>query len=130
MTSSRLATRLALALALSTAPLLRAAEPPAPAGAATASHPAGATTPATGSSIAGLNPGEGRPVSRDPVEVAADVLVARPAGLVATVVGSAIFVVALPFAAITGDVKETGRALVGAPAHWTFHRRLGVLESN
>ncbi len=128
MTSSRRAARLALALALSTAPLLRAAEPAAPASAAPtapAAPVAGATSSTSGSSIAGLNPGEGRAVSRDPVEVAADALVVRPVGIAATAVGAAIFVVALPFAAISGDVNRTGRALVGAPARFTFKRRLG-----
>lgn len=61
----------------------------------------------------------------DPAEVAADALVVRPVGFAATVVGAAIFVVALPFAAISGDVHNTGRALVGAPAKFTFQRRLG-----
>lgn len=61
----------------------------------------------------------------DPAEVAADALVVRPVGFAATVVGAAIFVVALPFAAISGDVHNTGKALVGAPAKFTFQRRLG-----
>jgi hypothetical protein len=65
----------------------------------------------------------------DPVEVAADALVVRPVGLASTVVGAAIYVVALPFAAIAGDVKGMGRSLVGSPARFTFKRRLGDFES-
>lgn len=66
----------------------------------------------------------------DPAEVAADALVVRPVSLVSTVVGAAIFVVALPFAAISGDVKGTGDVLVGAPARYTFRRKLGDFESH
>lgn len=61
----------------------------------------------------------------DPAEVAADALVVRPLGLASTVVGAAIYVVALPFAAIAGDVRGPARSLVGAPAKFTFKRRLG-----
>jgi len=60
-----------------------------------------------------------------PEAVAADVIVARPAGLVATAVGCAFFVIALPFAAMTKSVKKTGRTLVGIPARATFQRPLG-----
>jgi hypothetical protein len=58
-----------------------------------------------------------------------DVVVARPAGFVATVVGSAFFVVALPFAAAANGVKETGDALVVAPAQFTFTRPVGDFKS-
>jgi hypothetical protein len=63
-----------------------------------------------------------------PEAVAADVLVARPACLAATVVGSAVFVLALPFAAMSKSVKKTGRALVGVPARATFSRELGQFQ--
>ena len=132
MTPVRSASRWALAWFFASAPLLHAADAPAPA--AAPAHSAASSTSAvateTSTSTTGLAPTQGRNAPRDPVEVAADVLVARPAGLVATVVGSAIYVVALPFAAIAGDTKETGRALVGAPARWTFQRRLGELSGN
>lgn len=61
----------------------------------------------------------------DAGEVAADALLVRPVSFAATAVGAAIFVVALPFAALAKDVKGTGRALVGAPAAFTFKRKLG-----
>lgn len=60
-----------------------------------------------------------------PEAIAADVLVARPACLAATVVGSAVFVLALPFAAMSGSVKKVGKTLVGGPARATFTRDLG-----
>ena len=65
----------------------------------------------------------------DPAEVAADALVVRPLGLVSTVLGAAIYVVTLPFAAIAGDVHGPARSLVGAPARFTFKRKLGDFES-
>jgi hypothetical protein len=57
--------------------------------------------------------------------VAADAVVMRPALLVATILGSAIFVVSLPFAAISKSIKPTAHALVVAPAKATFTRPLG-----
>lgn len=133
MKSVRRALSLVFGLAVSLAPVVRAAEPPV--SATPSAHSASApTAPAAAESVpaagatAGLNPGKGRVAPRDPAEVAADALVARPVGFAATVLGAAIFVVALPVAAISGDVKETGRALVGAPARWTFDRPLGQMS--
>jgi len=63
-----------------------------------------------------------------PEGIAADVLVGRPACFVATVVGSAIFVVALPFAAMSKSTKKTAEALVIKPARATFTRPLGEFE--
>lgn len=60
-----------------------------------------------------------------PEAIAADVLVARPACFVATVVGSGIFLLALPFAALGGNVKKTGRTLVTGPGRMTFVRPVG-----
>lgn len=75
-------------------------------------------------------PGSAHGPRVDPAEMAADALVVRPVALASTVVGAAIFLVALPFAAIAGDVKSTGDVLVGAPARYTFKRRLGDFESH
>ncbi|HOX59505.1 MAG TPA: hypothetical protein P5205_20540 [Candidatus Paceibacterota bacterium] len=61
--------------------------------------------------------------------VAADAVVVRPACLVATVVGSAVFVVALPWAAASRSVKRTADALVVKPAQATFTRPLGDVDS-
>jgi len=59
--------------------------------------------------------------------MAADLLVIRPLGIVATVVGSAVFIVSLPFSALGGNTKAACRKLVGDPAKFTFTRALGDL---
>jgi hypothetical protein len=64
-----------------------------------------------------------------PLTVAADAVVVRPACLVATVLGSAIFVVALPVAAISKSVKKTADTLVAKPAKATFTRPLGDMDA-
>jgi hypothetical protein len=60
--------------------------------------------------------------------VAADALILRPVLFGATVLGSAIFVVTLPIAAISKSVKSTAQALVVAPAEATFTRPLGDFD--
>lgn len=55
----------------------------------------------------------------------ADLLLARPGGAVATVLGTAIFVVGLPFTLINGSTEQAARTLVVQPAHYTFARPLG-----
>lgn len=60
--------------------------------------------------------------------MAVDVLFVRPAGLVATVVGTGLFVVSLPFTILGGNVDEAGRNLVLKPAKTTFIRPLGEFE--
>jgi hypothetical protein len=57
--------------------------------------------------------------------MAGDVLVARPFGMVLTLVGSALFVVSLPFTALGGNVKQAADTLVVGPAKETFVRCLG-----
>jgi hypothetical protein len=64
-----------------------------------------------------------------PEAVAADGLVVRPVCLAATVIGSAVFLVCLPVAAITKSTTKTANALVGAPAKATFCRPLGDLST-
>jgi hypothetical protein len=61
--------------------------------------------------------------------VVADVVIARPTCLVATVFGSVMFVVALPFAAMSSTVHKTAHALVVGPAKATFTRPLGDFSS-
>ncbi len=58
--------------------------------------------------------------------VAADVLVYRPAGIILTVGGSALFVLALPFSAIAGGTKHAAKTLVQTPWNLTFHRPVGT----
>lgn len=59
----------------------------------------------------------------------ADLLIARPLGLVFTAVGTAAFVVTLPFTAIGGNVGPAADALVVEPARATFVRCLGCTTS-
>lgn len=67
--------------------------------------------------------------SGTPEAIAADVILARPACLVATAAGAVVFVVALPFAAMSKSVKKTARTLVVRPAQATFTRELGELNA-
>ena len=60
-------------------------------------------------------------------KMAADALVVRPLGLVATVAGCVLFVVALPFSALGGNINEVGQRLVVDPAVFTFKRPVGDL---
>ena len=67
-------------------------------------------------------------VRYDPVAVAADALVARPVSFVATIIGGAVFVIALPVAATSGSIDSTADALVKQPAWFTFRRPLGDFD--
>jgi hypothetical protein len=55
----------------------------------------------------------------------ADLLVVRPLGIVASVVGTAVFIVSLPFSALGGNTKIACQKLVKDPAKFTFKRPLG-----
>ncbi len=80
--------------------------------------------------ICGVNPSHSQAQEDGSVEViAADIIIVRPLCLVATLVGSALFVVALPIALVTKDTHEVGRKLVALPARATFKRRLGDMTS-
>ena len=63
-----------------------------------------------------------------PESIFADVVVVRPTGVVVTVVTSAVFVVALPFAALARRIPETADSLVAKPARAMFCRPLGDFE--
>ena len=58
-----------------------------------------------------------------------DVSLVRPGCFVATIGGTALFVVALPFAALSKSVKKTAHALVVTPANATFNRPVGDFTS-
>ena len=60
--------------------------------------------------------------------MAADVLLARPLGLAATLLGVGVFAISLPFAIVSGDVSGPARRLVSEPAQFTFTRPLGELQ--
>jgi len=59
-----------------------------------------------------------------------DLLIARPMLIAATIIGTAAFVVSLPFTALGGNVKEAGEALVVEPGREAFVRCLGCDTSN
>jgi|YNPNPStandDraft_1061719.scaffolds.fasta_scaffold46331_2 hypothetical protein len=61
----------------------------------------------------------------DSTPIGFDALVLRPLGILATVVGAAVFVVSLPFSAPTGSVEHAAEKLVVEPYRFTFERPLG-----
>ena len=63
-------------------------------------------------------------------EIIVDGLLLRPGGLVATVVGTAVFVVTLPFSIPTKSVDKAAQKLIVDPAKYTFVRPLGQIESS
>lgn len=63
-----------------------------------------------------------------PERVVADLLVARPAGLVLVAAGAVVMLVAIPFAAMARCAPQTAETLVGKPARLMFCRRLGDFE--
>jgi hypothetical protein len=54
-----------------------------------------------------------------------DVALVRPGCFLATLLGSVVFVVALPIAATSGSIKSTADTLVVSPAQATFTRPIG-----
>jgi hypothetical protein len=59
-----------------------------------------------------------------------DGLLLRPGGVIATLVGSVVFVVTLPFSIPTKSVDKAAQKLVVDPAKYTFVRPLGQIESS
>ena len=55
-----------------------------------------------------------------------DLVLLRPLGLAATVIGTAFFIVSLPVSAIGGNTGEAAKKLVVEPAKYTFSRPLGA----
>lgn len=60
--------------------------------------------------------------------IIADTIVLRPLGFAATIAGTAVFIVALPFSLLTKSVDKTAQKLVVAPAKYTFTRPLGQVS--
>ena len=63
---------------------------------------------------------------RNAVSMMFDLVLLRPLGLAATVIGTAFFIVSLPVSAIGGNTGEAAKKLVVAPAKYTFSRPLGA----
>lgn len=57
--------------------------------------------------------------------MAADLLLVRPVGIAASLLGSVFFIVSLPFSAMGGNTEEAYQKLVADPARHTFKRPLG-----
>jgi hypothetical protein len=57
-----------------------------------------------------------------------DGVLVRPFGMVATLIGSAVFVVTLPFSLLGDNVDDAAQSLVKDPAKMTFLRPLGEFE--
>jgi hypothetical protein len=68
-------------------------------------------------------------ISEEPTPEAmfADGLLVRPLGLCGIVLGTATWIVTLPFSLLGGNVGEAADALVVEPAKFTFTRPLGDL---
>ena len=58
-----------------------------------------------------------------------DLLIARPLLLGVTAIGTAAFVVSLPFTALAGNTREAGQELVVRPGRETFVRCLGCTRT-
>ncbi len=70
-------------------------------------------------------------VDEDPSALAmtTDLVVVRPVMLAATVVGSAVWLVSLPFSAAAGNAMQAADTLVVGPAETTFFRCLGCTRT-
>jgi hypothetical protein len=55
-----------------------------------------------------------------------DLVLLRPLGLAGFAVGTAFFIVSLPFNLLGGNTGEAAQKLVVAPAKYTFTRPLGA----
>lgn len=62
-----------------------------------------------------------------PTDTFIDVLFYRPIGLALIPIGTALFIVSLPFSVTGGNVPTAFNNLVAAPAKYTFARPLGQI---
>jgi len=68
------------------------------------------------------------PQQLDACDMVIETLICRPAGLVATVIGTTVWAVSLPFSLAGGNEKEARKKLVYEPAAYTFKRPVGTPE--
>ena len=59
--------------------------------------------------------------------MAADLVILRPMGIIATALGSLVYVISLPFSIPGGNQDEAYQKLVSDPAKYTFQRPLGEM---
>jgi hypothetical protein len=62
------------------------------------------------------------------IRMAADIVVVRPLGIVATAGGTILAIVALPFSLLGGNTNEVFHYMVVKPAKFTFVRPLGDFD--
>ncbi len=72
-----------------------------------------------------LAQGQTEDESASPGKMTFDLILVRPFGILATLLGSAAFIVSLPFSAMGGDIEPAYEKMVVAPAAYTFSRPLG-----
>ncbi len=89
-----------------------------------------ATAVALSAPMAAAQQTQTRVIAEDPsyLEMMGDALFVRPLAFGATVLGSALFVVTLPFSALGENVDQAAETLVYAPARETFRRCLGCTQ--
>ena len=78
--------------------------------------------------IAAEDYGDSVSAAPSPEAMAFDLVVVRPLGVAATVIGVGLFVLSLPVDLITWNVKDPAKRLVGDPARYTFARDLGEMQ--
>ena len=61
----------------------------------------------------------------NPMNVATDILILRPVGLVMIPVTAIVYVIGYPFAKASGSEEEAYQSLVGNTIEYTFERPLG-----
>ncbi len=61
-------------------------------------------------------------------DIVGDTLFARPLGIVSIPVGAAIWVVALPFAVLSGTLHKTTQTLITNPINYTLARPVGDFD--
>ena len=59
------------------------------------------------------------------LDATVDILLVRPVSLAATVVGTAVFIVSLPFSIPSQSVGSTAQTLIAEPFNYTFTRPIG-----
>jgi len=60
-------------------------------------------------------------------QMAFDLVILRPMGIIATALGSITYVISLPFSIPGGNQDEAYQKLVSDPADYTFQRPLGEM---
>jgi hypothetical protein len=66
----------------------------------------------------------------DDLNVAVDAVIVRPLGLVSIALGVSIFIAALPFTAVSGNIYKSANVLVVEPINFTFRRPIGDFDNN